>query len=140
MKVQKVIETSPEKGWGKMRKAIIGGMIGGFIILAFAFSIVYLMSDLFPEFIVGGATSLINLAPALIAPIAGGFLAGLLAKENAKLAGWIAGGLAGAVVLVGWVILMGFFFQVFLRGLILGIVIAFVARVFSGFARPRTED
>jgi hypothetical protein len=122
-----------------MRKAIFSGVIGGFIILTFAFSIVYLMSDLFPGLVSEGTTSLINLAPALIAPIAGGFLAGLLAKENAELAGWIAGGLAGMVVLVGWVILMGFSISTFLRGLILGIVIAFVARVFSGLARPRAE-
>ena len=71
--------------------------------------------------------------------MAGGFLAGLLAKEKANQAGWIAGGLAGIVILIGWIFLMGFSFQTALRGLVLGVVIAFIARIFSGFAQPRRE-
>lgn len=122
-----------------MRKIIISGAVGGIIILLFAFSIVYLMSDMFPELLSGGANSLSGLLPVLIAPMAGGFLAGLLAKEKANQAGWIAGGLAGIVILIGWIFLMGFSFQTALRGLVLGVVIAFIARVFSGFAQPRRE-
>jgi len=120
-----------------MRKVIISGVVGGIVILLFAFSIYFLIGDMFPELISGGTTSLSGLVPALIAPMAGGFLAGLLAKEKATQAGWIAGGLAGVLILTGWIMLMGFSFQMVLRGLVLGIVIAFVSRVFSGFAQPR---
>ncbi|MBG0786653.1 MAG: hypothetical protein H0S79_16270 [Anaerolineaceae bacterium] len=119
-----------------MRNRILGGVIGGLVILIFALSIVFLMNSLSPEFS-AGEVGLIGLAPALLAPMAGGFLAGLLAKEKAQQAGWIAGGLAGVVILVVWVILMGFSLQAILRGIVLCLVIAMVARAFAGFAKPK---
>lgn len=120
-----------------MRKVIFSGVVGGIVILVFAFFIVFLMRDLYPGLFSADQTNLFGLAPALIAPMAGGFLAGLLAKEKAKQAGWVAGGLAGLAILVGWVLLMGFSVQTILSGLVLGIVIAIVSRVFSGFAEPQ---
>lgn len=119
-----------------MRKMILGGLAGGLVILVFALSIIFLMNSLSPGF-KAGEVGLIGLAPALLAPMAGGFLAGLLAKEKAHQAGWIAGGLAGLVILVVWVVLMGFSVQAILRGMVLCLVIAMVARAFAGFAKPK---
>ena len=119
-----------------MRKMILGGLVGGLVILVFALSIVFLMNSVSPGFS-AGEVGLIGLAPALLAPMAGGFLAGLLAKEKAQHAGWIAGGLAGIVILVIWVVLMGYSLQAILRGIVLSLVIAMVARAFAGFAKPK---
>lgn len=119
-----------------MQKSILGGIVGGLVILVFALSIVFLMNSLYPEFS-ADEVGLIGLAPALLAPMAGGFLAGLLAKEVAHQAGWIAGGLAGIVILITWVFLMGFSVQAILRGIVLCLVIAMVARAFAGFAKSK---
>ena len=120
-----------------MRKLILGGVAGGAVTLIFALSLVFVMNSLFPDQFSLSSAGLTGLAPVLLAPMAGGFLAGLLAKGQAKQAGWIAGGLAGAVILIGWIVLMGFSYQVTLRGVVLCLVISLVARLFSGFAQPK---
>lgn len=120
-----------------MRKMILGGLVGGMVTLIFAISLVFVMNTLLSDQISIDASGWMSLVPVLLAPMAGGFLSGLLAKEQAKQAGWIAGGLAGAVIMIAWIVLMGFNYQMILRGVVLCLVIAVVTRVFSGFAQPK---
>ncbi|MBG0770737.1 MAG: hypothetical protein H0S82_03465 [Anaerolineaceae bacterium] len=120
-----------------MQKVILGGVVGGLVTLIFAISLVFVMNSLLPDQFSFGTTGLTGLVPVLLAPMAGGFLSGLLAKEQAKQAGWITGGLAGTVILIGWIALMGFNLQTTLRGVVLCMVVAIIARLFSGFAQPK---
>lgn len=116
-------------------RVILSGIAGGLATLIFALALIYLMSSIFPGYLSLDTNSALRLLPAFLAPVAGGFLAGLLAKEKAKQAGWIAGSLAGIVMLSGWVWLMGFGFQVVLRGIVVFLVVTGLTRAFAGFAK-----
>lgn len=118
-------------------RVIISGVVGGVATLVFALALIYLMSSFFPNDFSLGADSSLTLLPAFLAPIAGGFLAGLLAKDQAKQAGWIAGVLAGVVMLISWIWLMGFGYQVVLRGVVVFLLVAGLTRAFAGFSQKR---
>jgi hypothetical protein len=119
------------------RRVLLGGLVGGLVTLLFAFSIVFLLNSYLPGFYASDGSWALGLLPLLLAPMAGGFLAGVIAKQNVRKAGSIAGGLAGIVILVGWLFLMGGSFAMALRGAVVALVIFAFARTFSGFARGR---
>jgi hypothetical protein len=119
------------------RRVILGGLVGGVVTLLFAFSIVFLLNSYLPELYTSEGSWVLGLLPALLAPMAGGFLAGVIARPKVREAGTIAGGLAGGVILVGWLVLMGGSFAVVLRGAVIALVVFLFARTFSGFARVR---
>ena len=68
------------------KRVILGGVIGGIVILAFGFSILLIVNSFFPT-LVAGSNIWIGLVPMLLAPVAGGFLSGLIGKSNPLQAG-----------------------------------------------------
>jgi hypothetical protein len=118
-------------------RVILGGIAGGVVILLFAFFMVYLLNSYLPGIYAGETSWLIGLIPMILSSIAGGFLAGIIARPDVRKAGMIAGGLAGAVIMVAWVVIMPEGLAVALRGVVIALVVLAFARAFSGFARQR---
>jgi hypothetical protein len=122
----------------KDKRVIIGGLVGGIAILVFAFSILTVINSIFPA-MAGGDNMWIELIPVVLAPVAGGFLSGLIGKNNPSRAGLIAGVLASLVIFVGWVIYAGLQFNTILRGIVIAFLWVILARVMAGFAQPRKK-
>ena len=120
------------------KRVILGGLVGGIVILAFAFSILLIVNSFFPA-LAAGANLWIGLVPIILAPVAGGFLSGLIGKSNPMQAGLIAGLLAGLVVFVGWLAYAGLQLETVLSGVVIVFVWVILARVMAGFAQPRKK-
>jgi hypothetical protein len=122
------------------RKVVLGGIGGGLVILAFALSILLIINSFFPGLIANGSNLLIGMIPLLLAPIAGGFLAGLIGRTNPLQAGLIAGLLASLVVFIGWLVVVGLSVETILSGLVIVFLWVILARLFAGFAQPRMKS
>jgi len=122
------------------RKVVLGGIGGGLVILAFALSILLIINSFFPDLIANGSNLLIGMIPLLLAPIAGGFLAGLIGRTNPLHAGLIAGLLASLVVFIGWLVVVGLSVETILSGLVIVFLWVILARLFAGFAQPRMKS
>lgn len=120
------------------KRVIFGGGIGGIVILAFAFSILLIVNSFFPA-LVSGSNLWVGMAPLLLAPVAGGFLAGLIGKANPPQAGLIAGLIAGLVVFLGWVVYVGLHIESILSGIVIVFLWVILARIMAGFAQPRNK-
>ena len=118
-------------------RVIFGGIAGGIVILLFAFFMVFLLNSYIPGLYTNETSWLIGLVPVILSSMAGGFLAGIIAKQDVRKAGMIAGGLSGAVILVAWVVIMPGGWAVALRGVVIALVVLAFARAFSGFAQQR---
>lgn len=120
------------------KRVILGGVVGGVVILVFSFSILVIVNSFFPE-LTTGSNLWMGLLPMILAPVAGGFLSGLIGKQNPMQAGLIAGLLAGLVVFIGWVIYTGLRVETVLSGIVIVLLWVVLARVMAGFAQPRKE-
>lgn len=118
-------------------KVVLGGIVGGVVILLFAFFMVFVVNSYFPGLYAGKTSWLVGLVPVLLAPMGGGFLAGIIARQETRKAGTIAGALAGVLILIAWVVVMRGGFGMVLRGVVLGLIVLALARAFAGFAQPR---
>lgn len=119
------------------RRVILGGITGGVAILAVGVVVLLAFNGFAPGLLAGTSNVLIGLVPLVLAPIAGGFLSGLIAKSDPKRAGLIAGLLATLVLLIGWLIVVGLTFDTVVGGLVVGFVWVILARIFAGFAAAR---
>ncbi len=122
------------------RKVILGGIGGGLVILAFTLSIWLIINSFFPNLIADGNNLVVGMVPLLIAPIAGGFLAGLIGRPNPLQAGLIAGLLASLVIFIGWLVIVGLSVQTILSGLVIVFLWVVLARLFAGFSQPRLKS
>lgn len=120
------------------KRVLWGGLAGGGVILAFAFSILLIVNSAFPGFATG-SNVWASLFPMLLAPVAGGFLAGLIGKPDPQRAGLIAGVIAGLGVFVAWLVVMGVSGETVLRGLVIVLIWVALARGMAGFAQPRKK-
>lgn len=120
------------------KRVILGGVVGGVVVLAFAFSILLLFNGALPA-LTSGSSLWVSLLPMMLAPVAGGFLSGLIGKTNPRQAGLIAGSLAGLVIFVGWVILSGLSLETVLSGVVIVLLWVVLARTMAGFAQPRKK-
>ncbi len=120
------------------KRVIVGGVVGGVVILGFSFSILLITNSMIPG-LTTGSNLWVGLLPMLLAPVAGGFLSGLIGKANPLLAGTIAGLLAGVVVFIGWVAFTGLRMDTILSGIVIVLLWVVLARVMAGFAQPRMK-
>lgn len=120
------------------KRVILGGLVGGVVILAFSFSILLLLDGVLPA-LTSGSNLWMGLLPMMLAPVAGGFLSGLIGKPNPLQAGLIAGLLAGLIVFIGWVVYAGLSFEAILSGIVIVLLWVILARVMAGFTQPRKK-
>lgn len=121
------------------KKTILGGLSGALTILAIAFSILLIINSFFPSLALGSASLLVSLIPFLLAPAAGGFVAGLIARTSPLQAGLIAGLVASLIVFVAWLSLVGLSLKTVLSGLVIVFVWVVITRVFAGYAQPKLK-
>lgn len=119
------------------KKIILGGFLGGAAIVVVGVVILFAFNGFAPGLLASTTNVLLGLVPLVLAPIGGGFLAGLIGKSNPKLAGLIAGLLAALVLIIGWLIVVGLTYETIVGGLVVGFVWVILARVFAGFAGSR---
>lgn len=121
------------------KKVILGGFVGAGVILATAFAILLVLNSIFPGVVTDTPNMFISLIPFLLAPAAGGFLAGLVGQANPLRAGLIAGVVASAIVFIAWLALVGFSLRTLLSGLVVVFVWIVLARAFSSFAQLKAK-
>ena len=116
------------------KRVIWGGVAGGGVTLIFALGILLIFNRFSLVFVTSTDNMLINLAAILLAPIAGGFLAGIIAVEKPRLAGLIAGLGASLFVFILWLVISGLVMESALSGLVISFVWVFLARIGAGFS------
>ncbi len=119
------------------KKLILASLVGAFVILGFAFAILLIINSFFPGIVARGNNFLLSLIPFLLAPAAGGFMAGLMSREKPLQAGLFAGLIAGLIVLIAWLVVVGLSMETVLSGLVILFVWVVIARTFSGFSQPK---
>jgi len=115
----------------------LGGLVGALVILMFSFGLLLVINGFSLDQIALPVNAILSLVIMFVSPVAGGFLAGLIAQEKPHGAGIIAGLMAGLVVVIAWLALMGIFWETLLSGLLLIFVWIFLSRLGAGFSRNR---
>lgn len=82
------------------KKVIIGGGIGALVTLVFALGILLFLEGVLTDLLALVGNTVISLTTILLAPIAGGFLAGLISPSKPRQAGLIAGLAAGIFIFI----------------------------------------
>lgn len=118
------------------KKVIWGGIAGGIVTIVFALALLLVINSFITDPLSSTGNLLISLLVMLLAPIAGGFMAGLVGQSNPMQAGLLTGLIAGLFILIAWLFIAGISLQTILSGLVILFVWVVLARVASGFARP----
>lgn len=119
------------------KKVGLGGVAGALVMLVFAFGSLLVINRFSLDQIAMPSNALLSLIIMLMSPIAGGFLAGLIAPERPRQAGLFAGLLAGMMVLIAWLAIMGIFWDTLLSGLVVMFVWIILSRLGAGFSKNR---
>jgi hypothetical protein len=120
-----------------MKKAVVGGLIGAVSILLFTLALFLVFSELFQITLLESTSGiLISAGIILLAPFAGGFLAGLIGQEDPRRAGLIAGLVASLVVFAAWLVITVLAIETILSGLVIVFVWIVLARLAAGLALP----
>jgi hypothetical protein len=118
------------------KKVLFGGIVGAVATLAFVFALLLIVNSFFVNIPTLTPNIVIGLITLLLAPIAGGFLAGLISRSNPLQAGLIAGLIASLIVFVAWLVIAGFSLETSLSGLVVVFCWVVLARMASSFAQP----
>lgn len=108
-------------------------MVGGAVTLVFAFAMLLVLNGLFMDFAAISNNIVVGFITILLAPVAGGFLAGLIGRQEPRKAGLIAGLSASLFVFAAWLLVSGISFQTILTGLAIIFVWVMLSRVGGGF-------
>ena len=115
------------------KKVIFGGMVGACVMIAFSLTLLMMTSDFSNGLVSSVGNAIIGVISILLAPFAGGFLAGLIARSDPRKAGLIAGAVAGVSIFAAWLIISGLTFSTIASGLAIIFTWAVLARVAGGF-------
>jgi hypothetical protein len=117
------------------KKVLIGGVVGGVVIFVFSFGLLLFFGEFLIELKPSTTNLVVSLVIFLIAPVGGGFLAGRLCKPKPRMAGLIAGTLAGMMILAAFLLVFGFSFQTLLTGSVIVFVWVILGRISAGLSR-----
>lgn len=118
------------------KRVIFGGVVGALVIVAFALGSP-LSLNRFSLDSISWNNLLLSLVVLLMAPIAGGFLAGWIGDKNPRQAGLLAGFGAGLVLLIAWSVIVGCSLEASLSAVVIGFIWVFLSRVGAGFSSTR---
>lgn len=123
----------------KAKKVLIGSAAGAFTTLFLTFGILFGLTAFSDGLTTSTANTVISTITILLAPVAGGFLAGLIGRTNPKKAGLFSGLSASLVILIAWLILTGISSSTLVSGVVIIFIWVLLSRLASGFVRPRVE-
>lgn len=118
-------------------RAVLGGVLGALITLLFSLGSMLLLYDFSLDFLLTIRNLPLGLIVLLLAPIAGGFSAGLIGHDLAHQAGLIAGIGASLVFVIAWLLFSWGSWEEVLSGLVIGFVWVFLTHLGSGFAQNK---
>jgi hypothetical protein len=121
------------------KKIILGGAVGALTILLLTFVIFFGLISFSDGVTASPTNTVISVITILLAPIAGGLLAGLIGRSNPQKAALIAGLSASIIIFVAWLVLTGFAGSTFLSGLVIVFIWTVLARMTSGFVHPKMK-
>jgi hypothetical protein len=121
------------------RTMILGAVVGALTILILTFGIIFGMMTFSGSLLTSRASMVIGTITVLLAPVAGGFIAGLVGGSNPKKAGLFAGLGASLVILIAWLALSGFKRSTMLSGVVIIFIWVVLARLASSFVRPQMK-
>ena len=119
------------------KKVGLGGVAGALVMLVFAFGSLLVINGFSLDQIAMPSNALLSLIIMLMSPIAGGFMAGLIAHEKPRQAGLLAGLMAGLLVLIAWLVMVGILWETLLSGLVVIFVWIFLSRLGAGFSTSK---
>jgi len=119
------------------KKGVLGAVLGAAITLIFSLGSLLALNNLSLEPTAPFSNIPLGLIVTIMAPIAGGFSAGLVYHENPRQAGLFAGIGASLVVFSAWLVISGFSWAGVLGGLVIGFVWIFLSRIGGGFSSRR---
>jgi len=122
------------------KNIVLGGLAGGFIMLIFTLGPLLLLTSVSSGSISGLSNGILGLLPILLAPVGGGFLAGLIGRSDPHLAGSIAGIIASVFMIIAWLVIVGFSLQTLIAGAVIAFMWIVLARLAAGFAKPRSKS
>jgi hypothetical protein len=119
------------------KKGVLGAVLGAGITLIFSLGSLLVLNNFSLERISPESNGPFGLLIVLMAPIAGGFLAGIIYQKNPRQAGLFAGIGASLVVFMAWMVISDFSWGGVLGGMVIGFVWIFISRLGGGFASHR---
>ena len=117
------------------RKVWLGGSIGALVILIFSLGLLLLFNNFSLDFNFADNNLLFSIMTIFLAPVAGGFVAGLISRPQYQMAGLLAGAGAGVLLLTAWMGISGFSLRAGLSGGVIAFIWIVFARMASGFAK-----
>ncbi len=122
-----------------IQKTILGAAVGAVTTLLLTFGIIFGLTSFSGSLTSSTVNTVISTMTILLAPVAGGFLAGLIGRSNPKKAGLFAGLSASLVILAAWLILTGFNSSTLVSGVVIIFIWVILARLASSFVRPKMQ-
>ena len=93
------------------KKVLTGSVLGAVLIFSFSFGLLMLFSQTLARLAVSTTNLLVSLIIFLLAPVGGGFIAGLVGQPNPRQAGTLAGAIASLLILAAFLFAFGFSFR-----------------------------
>lgn len=118
-------------------KSVFGGLLGALITLIFSLGSLLVLNDFSAGSLAVTSPMPLGLVIMLMAPVAGGFSAGLIGHDNPHQAGLITGIGASLVILITWSVISGISWAAILGGLVISFVWIFLSRIGAGFTSSR---
>lgn len=115
------------------KKVLIGGIVGGVVTVVFSFALLIVLNGFFMDIAAMASNVAVGIIILLLAPVAGGFLAGLIGRTDPRKAGLIAGLTASLFIFVAWLVVSGISFQTILTGLAIVFMWVMLSRMSGGF-------
>lgn len=115
-------------------RIIAGALVGTLVMLILSLGSLVLFARFSGDLITSTNSMLLNLVAVLMAPIAGGFVAGLIGRANPRQAGLLAGSGASFVILFSWLAITGLSLGTIISGLVIGLLWVFLSRLGAGFS------
>lgn len=134
--IERINATESEK---MDKKIFLGAFVGALVTLIMTFGIIFGLTTFSGSLASSTANTVISTITVLMAPVAGGFLAGLIGRSNPKKAGLFAGLSASLVIMVAWLILTDINSSTLLSGVVIIFIWVILARMASSFVRPQLK-
>lgn len=118
-------------------RGVLGGVLGAMIALLFSLGSLLLFYDFSLGLLVSIRNMPLGLIILVLAPIAGGFSAGMIGKDDVRRAGLIARVGASSVVFITWLFISWGALDEALSGLVVGLVWIFLSYFGSSLASKK---